>query len=523
MLLLLCFKLFFHIFNFKKGLGTARVKCLVHNDFRLIVVADKKSVYNPKKYPIPLVNRLEKHLLSIDAILNDNMKKIVQSINKWLEQITSTSEKYAYKVKIANGKQNLKPMDIFVGLTEDTVSSLVYKFSKEHNYESILNTDTYMHYEDASKNTERDLIKLVQEYLLQSCSSDGIIRLLNNNLMSDSLKSDSVIDVDSIIDIYFNQQAHENFAIFFKKNCLYISNRSNFVQITTHSRLLSKSDIEMLQWVLNCDVTFKIESLLSFDTQQQFVHVLKEFFELNSNEKCDKTKHVLIIQCDCAHLYADLINCARFTIIDEFSKYNMSRNNFSIILVVQIPKIAGGCISGFQSTKWLCYHVDDLQNNFYMDNILNYKDKSLSEIFADGLKTDENEADELSTRNFMFMITLLKSAMYNSCSKVVDMINNTSSAQRSIERIEILLRLLNFRTSADDTSFNLGHKFCAILLKYITRLQTERENTLSSVKLSKQWVFNEVSKISNVIKYGTLKNSCINYIETRLTSLFSGK
>ena len=158
-----------------------------------------------------------------------------------------------------------------------------------------------------------------------------------------------------------------------------------------------------------------------------------------------------------------------------------------------------------------------------MDNILNYKDKSLSEIFADGLKTDENEADELSTRNFMFMITLLKSAMYNSCSKVVDMINNTSSAQRSIERIEILLRLLNFRTSADDTSFNLGHKFCAILLKYITRLQTERENTLSSVKLSKQWVFNEVSKISNVIKYGTLKNSCINYIETRLTSLFSGK
>ena len=76
------------------GLGTARVKCLVHNEFRLIIVADKKSVYNPKKYPIPLVNRLEKHLLKIEYILNDKMKRIVERISKWCNDLTAISEKY---------------------------------------------------------------------------------------------------------------------------------------------------------------------------------------------------------------------------------------------------------------------------------------------------------------------------------------------------------------------------------------------------------------------------------------------
>lgn len=76
------------------GLGTARVKCLVHNEFRLIIVADKKSVYNPKKYPIPLVNRLEKHLLKIEYILNDKMKRIVERISKWCNDLTAISAKY---------------------------------------------------------------------------------------------------------------------------------------------------------------------------------------------------------------------------------------------------------------------------------------------------------------------------------------------------------------------------------------------------------------------------------------------
>lgn len=54
------------------------------------------------------------------------------------------------------------------------------------------------------------------------------------------------------------------------------------------------------------------------------------------------------------------------------------------------------------------------------------------------------------------------------------------------------------------------------------RLQLEREITLSSEEISKAWLFKEAAKLSNVVKYGTLKNSCINYIENRIGHLFSG-
>ncbi|CAG2216927.1 RNF213 [Mytilus edulis] len=51
------------------GLGSHRVKCKVHEEFRLIVVAEKEIVY--KKFPIPLINRLEKHVLSLSTMLSE--------------------------------------------------------------------------------------------------------------------------------------------------------------------------------------------------------------------------------------------------------------------------------------------------------------------------------------------------------------------------------------------------------------------------------------------------------------------
>jgi len=53
-------------------------------------------------------------------------------------------------------------------------------------------------------------------------------------------------------------------------------------------------------------------------------------------------------------------------------------------------------------------------------------------------------------------------------------------------------------------------------------LQIQRESVLSNSTLSNLWIFNEASKMNNVIKYGTLKKSCQNYLETRVSNLFSG-
>lgn len=51
---------------------------------RLIVVAEKEIVYS--KFPIPLINRLEKHFLNISTMLSEVQVQLAQNLNKWAEQ-----------------------------------------------------------------------------------------------------------------------------------------------------------------------------------------------------------------------------------------------------------------------------------------------------------------------------------------------------------------------------------------------------------------------------------------------------
>lgn len=107
------------------GLGSHRVKCRVHRDFRcvfetlqeakmiilsfpsavifvtcihasyvmvfwflrLIVVAEKNVVY--KRFPIPLINRLEKHFLNISTLLSPLQLKLTRLLDEWADEFIS--------------------------------------------------------------------------------------------------------------------------------------------------------------------------------------------------------------------------------------------------------------------------------------------------------------------------------------------------------------------------------------------------------------------------------------------------
>ncbi len=120
----------------------------VHNDFRLIVVADKNAVYNTKKYPIPLVNRLEKHLLNLDSVLNEKMKQMIEALNVWCSDITRISEEFAgLQPTVADKQSRLKPSDLFVGFTLDTLPSLVYKRCQEERYQRLFSAHNGLDYD----------------------------------------------------------------------------------------------------------------------------------------------------------------------------------------------------------------------------------------------------------------------------------------------------------------------------------------------------------------------------------------
>lgn len=66
------------------------------------------------------------------------------------------------------------------------------------------------------------------------------------------------------------------------------------------------------------------------------------------------SRKLFILQCDARDANRDLIACARYNIENEFSNqhYEISGDEHlgvvHIVFIIQLPRIAGGCFSGFQ-------------------------------------------------------------------------------------------------------------------------------------------------------------------------------
>lgn len=175
------------------GLGTHRVKCRVHPKFRLIVIEEKEVVY--KHFPIPLINRLEKHCLDISCVLDKHQRQIVEELKKWVKSFTAVdTEKYF------RGQQKYTPSDVFVGYHSDTCASVVLQITEKLR-------GVYSHGELMSKIQEE--AKLV---LLNCATPDSVIRLCSSQLGS--------FLTNELAKVYFQDQHHTSLADFFQ-SCLY--------------------------------------------------------------------------------------------------------------------------------------------------------------------------------------------------------------------------------------------------------------------------------------------------------------
>lgn len=76
------FWIFFHAWFF---FSYVMISCF----FRLIVVAEKNVVYN--KFPIPLINRLEKHFLNISTLLSPLQLRLTRLLDKWADEFITPS------------------------------------------------------------------------------------------------------------------------------------------------------------------------------------------------------------------------------------------------------------------------------------------------------------------------------------------------------------------------------------------------------------------------------------------------
>jgi len=168
------------------GLGTHRVKCRVHKDFRLIVIEEKDVVY--KQFPIPLINRLEKHYLDINTVLKSEQKDLVEKLEQWVQFFISARSKHS----IAPQARRYRPADAFIGYHSDTCASVVLQVTEQLKGKLELSDPRII-----------DEAKLI---LLNCATPDAVVRLDCTSLSS--------VESDHLSRVYFEEQKHSSLADF---------------------------------------------------------------------------------------------------------------------------------------------------------------------------------------------------------------------------------------------------------------------------------------------------------------------
>lgn len=170
------------------GLGTHRVKCRVHKDFRLIVIEEKEVVY--KQFPIPLINRLEKHYLDIHTVLRTEQRRIVVELERWVHMFVSVNSQHAAKPQI----HKYSPPDVFIGYHSDTCASVVLQVIEKQKDDMEIS------------DPDRRVLDEAKLILLNCATPDSVVRLDSTCLPK--------VESDHLAQVYFEEQNNSCLANF---------------------------------------------------------------------------------------------------------------------------------------------------------------------------------------------------------------------------------------------------------------------------------------------------------------------
>ncbi|CAF0704523.1 unnamed protein product [Brachionus calyciflorus] len=451
------------------GINTQRVNCVVHEDFRMIILSDKESVYDSKRFPIPLINRLEKHFLNSSTMLHESQLKICTELGDWLKKFTSL-------------EMGTKLNEIFIGYHDDALASIVLYLIQDGNVDYFKEND-----DNQQMDTDKyeSVLTEAKSILLQCSTLDNILRAINKNVIDSQYLSQNTQHYNLMS--LLRHKLRPNYSSDFNKNLLQVSSHSNFSVTRQTLRHIAES--------LNLDSSNLSSCLLkSFDTQNQFSNRVKQF--LTSQTKGLK---LLVIQADFTKRFeSDLLSCTKNAIVEQLKETLSSDpkvlESCFIVLFINFPREFSKKFIGFQVSQWSCYHVDELDDTLdYLPSLENLKSKSLSRILNESLN-----GNGINLENF------LKILSNQSCSMIQD-----TNISRTIQRVSIFNTLCNSRV------------FLEAIISRLVRLQEEKEREVGGKSISEGWFFREVVKFKRINEYSTLKKSCQNYLETKLSPLLA--
>ncbi|XP_059181122.1 E3 ubiquitin-protein ligase rnf213-beta [Centropristis striata] len=532
------------------GLGSHRVKCRVHTNFRLVVVEDQKKVY--EHFPMPLINRLEKHRVDRSTDLEPWQHRVLDKLKEWVKEFSGQSS------------GDFKLSDIFVGYHGDACASALLqalerrgqragehgtttreedephetpeansnqkkevpdkedamevevpvKESEEKNdeemcddekSEEVMETESDVGF--AGRNEEEELFDLAKCLLLNCATPDAVLRLKYSELANQ--------EKETLQRMYFQQQHHHCLRDFLQDCLNQQQEASRFLEITTFSSLLTRSDVRVVAHALGLHTDrILLLSLHQFDTEVSFCNKIRSFLQ-----HAGHSLHFLLIQMDLEESQCsdELIASAKYCTMNYLTARELQ--TCWVIFIVKVSRIPSRSqYIGFQGGVWHSVHVDDLRDSEDMSlNLLvfcgtlisNLLHPAPSEHHEDG-ETVRNRKDSQGAGALLHRLSLVRSCIQ----KAVGLLRDPEGvASRSMERMHILLTLLGtgpVQTKAD---------FQEVLLSRLAEARSQREELIGSPQ---EWVSKEAKKQQALQEGGTLRHTLWRFLQSTVTPILAG-
>ncbi|XP_056014152.1 E3 ubiquitin-protein ligase rnf213-alpha-like isoform X2 [Ostrea edulis] len=501
------------------GLGTHRVKCRVHKKFRLIVVAEKEIVYS--KFPIPLINRLEKHFLNISTMLSPAQVTLAQKLEDWAQQCVKISGPF-YR-NTSREKTEYKIGDVFMGFHADTCASIILHVCQKYS-------------DDDLESIENEVIQHAKEILLWCATPDGVLRAKNR-----------LRDFEFVENIYYEQQKHDNLLFYLDQKIGMEDSDGLYAQVTTSSKLITTADIADLSQYLHIPrPQISLLTLQSFDTEQQFCRQVKQSFERDL-----EAESLLIVQCDSGNENASLVACAQYCVLDQLQQMEDKKiGKTHIVFIIHLPRMVGGRFTGFQCGKWHSVHIDDLRpDDDKMPSFIEMKNKSVGTLLenaagsmrpgdTEDMEWEEKAKQEEEPSEAEMMEdqdvyphdfgNMMEHTGQVHVEKKVDipffikltarpalgMVKDPEGdSARTTERVKILLELLHHETKEKLTFMNGVGRHLAALMK-------EKEETMG--QSAEGWLYAEATNRDCINRAGTFRKARNQCIIEKLSPILAG-
>ncbi|XP_037112942.1 E3 ubiquitin-protein ligase rnf213-alpha isoform X6 [Syngnathus acus] len=487
------------------GLGTHRVKCRVHDNFRLIVIEEREVVY--KQFPVPLINRLEKHYLDIYTVLTAAQKRMVEKLDEWVRRFVSVSNHIDL-----NQTYKYHPSDVFIGYHSDACASVIHQV--------IEKTKDAFEIVDA----EQRLLREGKFVLLRCATPDSVMRLEQTDLPNG--------ESEELANVYFEHQNNNCLVDFIVAHTRQEVHRvASFTEVTTFSRLLTAPDLKPLEQMLQ---SVTLLSLQQFDAEHLFLKEIRNFLtadEQNLHEgPGDK---VLIVQSEFkeATHSLHLIASAKYSAVNEITKITQDGldSRVFVYFITRLPRVQGGtCYVGFHGDPWTSVHLDDLRKpKDIFTGIRKLQNTTICQLFETKMNqpqaleageagevgevgdANEEEPDPMDVEHNKDDTGLDTTALVRSCvQSAVGMLRDQQGrGWRSTQRLETLLILLS------DTDQVKGD-FLQILKNRLYLLLASESNFSSA---SSNWVNLVASNIDALQEGGTFCHSLWKRIQAVVT------